>query len=139
MDIFQYFGPPILFIFCCMAAVHLLSKRKLPGSNIVKTAKGWLLLWAVVGLGVPLLVIITGYITKGRQLLRIDERFVWPFSLGLMALDGNTEVATTLMVIAILAVQNAVLYLLLAAVVRAIFVWIPNWMKGARTPPRTFP
>jgi hypothetical protein len=97
----------------------------------------WLAAWSLIGFATAMLLgILAGAVNTSD--VRDHANLVWPFSLGLMALEDNPSVIAILAVFSITALQNAVFYLILATLVWGFWNWIPKIWRAREEPPSIF-
>jgi hypothetical protein len=81
-----------------------------------KSFFNWVLLFAALGIVVPLLLLIRFFIF--RSSFGTVESWLWPSSLTFMALDApGTPVSTVVAIYAVALAENALLYAVLGAVI----------------------
>ncbi|MGC2233319.1 MAG: hypothetical protein WBA09_17600 [Candidatus Acidiferrum sp.] len=120
MDLLIYFGRPVLVILACMATVRLAGTMTWRLDWMTRSTGRWLDWWSFVVFAIAAMLGTLAWIMKTGSVLNFAD-WVWPFSIGLMALDGWPTTGDTIMVLSITATQNGVLYCLLAAIFRFTF------------------
>lgn len=120
MDLLIYFGRPILLILVCMILVRFASAKTRRLDWMTRSTGRWIGCWSLVGFAIAAVLGTLAWMMKAHSVLDFAD-WVWPFSLGLMALDGWPTTWDAIMVLSITTIQNAVLYCLLAAIVRLVF------------------
>jgi hypothetical protein len=108
---FQYFGIPSLFLMTCMTVLGWVSRKrnwKLGDQRAV-----WVGSWAVIGFFIAASLATTSWIMN-TDFVYNNASLVWPFCLGLEALNGHPQTSVVLLLVAIWGVINALYYALLA-------------------------
>ena len=124
MSIFAYFAPSILLVLGSASLFHCSARLWVPARWATFSTSRWLLVWSSIGCAVPALLLTLSW----ASIVTFSNWTVWfwPFSIGLMALEGRPTKLETLLVLSITTFQNAVLYCLVAAVVRLLFSNLPR-------------
>jgi len=137
VNLLSYFGPPILFILLCMGAARWLGAKQGTLNWMVRSAGRWLTTWSAIGFAMAMLLGTLAWAMNTDDVMN-DASLVWPFCIGLMALDGNPSALAIIIVLSITAIQNSVLYLILAALVWGSSNWIPKIWRAREEPPSIF-
>ena len=105
---FYYFGVPSLFLMVCMAVAWWVSRKK------KHKPINWIATWGLIGFFVAVLLAITAWIMN-TDFVYNNASLVWPFCLGLGALDGHPSIGVGLLLVALMGLINGLYYALLAA------------------------
>src|SRR5579885_1995935 len=107
------FGPPLVLILAAITTVRLFVLWASGRTRLAVSPRRWLIGWGAVGFAVSAVL--------GLIAWRMDNDFVvshfywiWPFCLGLAALNGHPPTITVLLLLFILAIVNGLFYLLAA-------------------------
>jgi len=111
-----YFWRQIVLILFFVAFVRLAGLKQRQLAWIARTSRRWLCTWSFVGFAIAATLGVVAWIMNTDYVYEHAE-WVWPFCLGLEALQGKPTTLEILMVLTILALENAILYFLLAAIV----------------------
>lgn len=112
IEFIRYFGIPTLFLLLCMSAVGWVSrkqKRKFP-----QRPMPWTVTWASVGFFVAGVLAITAWVMNTDFVVN-NASLVWPFCLGLVALNGHPAILVGLLLVALMGFINGLYYAFLAA------------------------
>ena len=124
----SYFWPQILLILFCIAGVRLAGLKQRQLGWIARSSRRWLGTWSLIGFAIAAILGVVAWIMNTDYVYGHAE-WVWPFCLGLGALQGKPTTLETLMVLTILALENAILYFLLATIVGLAFHLIAKVSK----------
>ena len=134
MSPLAYFAPPILFILLCMALLRWAGACRSVLSWMVRSSGRWIVTWSMIGFAVASSLGVVAWVMDTDDVMS-KSSLVWPFCITLMALDGHPSTGALLLVVSIAALENAVLYLILAALVWGFWSWIPRIWRTREEPP----
>jgi hypothetical protein len=101
---------------------------------MIQNTGRWLGAWSLIGFATAMSLGILAWTMKSSDVMD-HVTLVCPFCIGLMALQGTPSTAAILIVLSITALENALLYLLLATLVWAFSNWIPRIWRPREEPP----
>jgi len=108
---FLYFGIPSLFLMTCMTVLGWVGRKR--KWKLAQKRVSWIGSWAVIGFLIAALLAITAWIMN-TDFVYNNASLVWPFCLGLGALDGHPSVGVGSLLVALMGGVNALYYALLA-------------------------
>jgi hypothetical protein len=120
MGLLIYLGRPILFILVCMIVVRLIGSKKPRPGRMIEGLTKWLWIWSLIGFATAAFLGVSAWIMNNDFIMSHAD-WVWPFCIGLMALQGEPTALDILVVLGITAIGNAMLYFGLAAIVGVTF------------------
>jgi hypothetical protein len=107
-----YFGTPTLFLLLCISAVGWVSHKRKRKS--VQRPLPWIATWASVGFCIASILAIAAWFMN-TNFIRNNAGLLWPFSLGLVALDGHPSILVGLLLVTLMGFINGLYYAFLAA------------------------
>ena len=108
----HYFGIPTLFLLLCMGAVGWVSRKR--KRKFAQRPMPWIARWASVGFFVAGVLAITTWVMNTDFVYK-NASLVWPFCLGLVALNGHPSILVGLLLVALMGFINSLYYAFLAA------------------------
>lgn len=111
MGFFFYFGVPSLFLMACMTVAGWVGRKK--EQKLGQKLANWTGSWAMIGFLTAASLAITAWIMN-TDFVYSNASLVWPFCLGLGALDGHPSIGVGLLLVALMGVINALYYAFLA-------------------------
>ena len=117
-----HFGAPTLFISLSMGVAAWISCKR---QKEFPRRLTWVTGWALTGLSIAASLAIAAWMMN-TDFVASHASLVWPFCLGLVALNGKPLIGTGLLLVGLMGVQNGLYYALLAAltwvILRALWV-----------------
>jgi hypothetical protein len=120
------YGIPTLFLLLCISVAGWVSGKE--KRNLVQRPLAWIALWTSAGFLVASILAITAWVMN-TNIVKNNAGLLWPFNLGLVALDGHPSILAGLLVIAVMSFVNGLYYALLAAI-----SWILLWALRRELP-----
>ncbi len=119
---FIHFGAPTLFISLCMGVVAWISCKR---QKEFPRRLTWVTGWAFTGFSIAASLAIAAWMMN-TDFVASHASLVWPFCLSLVALNGKPLIATGLLLVGLMGVQNGLYYALLAALMLVILraLWV---------------
>jgi hypothetical protein len=109
----HYFGIPTLFLLLCMVTVGWVTRKQ--KRKFASRPLSWIATWAFVGFFVAGVLAITAWVMN-TDFVYNNASLVWPFCLGLGALDGHPAILVGLLLVALMGFINCLFYAFLAAI-----------------------
>jgi hypothetical protein len=105
------YGIPTLFLLLCMSVAGWVSRKH--KGKLAHQPLAWITTWTSVGFLVAGILAITAWVMN-NNIVKNNAGLLWPFSLGLVALDGHPSILAGLLVVAVMSFVNGLYYALLA-------------------------
>lgn len=83
------YGIPTLFLLLCMSAVGWVSRKV--KRKLVQRPLAWIASWTSVGFLIASILAISAWVMN-TNIVQNNAGLLWPFNLGLVALDGHPSI-----------------------------------------------
>ncbi len=133
MDFLFYLSEPVIFITVVMAFVLWIAPPHPIAGKITKRLGKWLRAWFLIGFFIA--AVLGGFVGLTNMYdVTNNSILVWPMSISLMALHGKPNALIVLMGFSISALENGLLYLILAALIWGSFACVKSLRNRGRSP-----